>query len=110
MDARRAARAIKHAGGGSIGAASVLTRQLRALHGALGGADLQIRGWLGPRDLAEALRTAYDPHASRHLAERRATANDVAARIELRRMWFAQDIGFAMSALPLGFGLPRKRW
>ncbi len=37
-------------------------------------------------------------------------ADAAAARIELRRMWFAQDIGFALSALPLGFGLPRKRW
>ncbi|MFD0633138.1 SCO6880 family protein [Catenulispora yoronensis] len=37
-------------------------------------------------------------------------ADAAAARIELRRMWFAQDIGFALSCLPLGFGLPRKRW
>jgi hypothetical protein len=25
-------------------------------------------------------------------------------------MWFAMDVGFAMGALPLGFGLPPKRW
>src|SRR6185295_18276945 len=37
-------------------------------------------------------------------------ADAAAARIELRRMWLAQDIGFAMSALPLGFGLPKRRW
>jgi hypothetical protein len=37
-------------------------------------------------------------------------ADAAAARIELRRMWFAQDVGFAMSALPLGFGLPKRRW
>jgi hypothetical protein len=37
-------------------------------------------------------------------------ADAAAARIELRRMWFAQDVGFAMGALPLGFGLPRRRW
>jgi hypothetical protein len=37
-------------------------------------------------------------------------ADAAAARIELRRMWFAQDVGFAMSTLPLGFGLPRRRW
>ncbi|WP_306211043.1 SCO6880 family protein [Actinoplanes sp. RD1] len=266
MDARKAARAIKHAGGGTAGAAAVLTRQLRALSGSIAGADLMVEGWLAPRDLAEVLRTAYDPHAGRHLSERRALAtgplasgdelepgvdpaaagpaaaiaepgsyvhdgaqsvtfwvhdwprNEVyatalapllgegqhrrafslhveplgprqaerevmrertarsvavamrqrsgqivpeherqaldraraqdieraaghglvrftayvtvtvtdadkledacaeleadaaAARIELRRMWFAQDIGFAMSALPLGFGLPKKRW
>jgi hypothetical protein len=267
MDGRRASRVIKNAGGGTVGAATVLTRQLRALSGSVGGADLQIDGWLAPRDLAEVIRTAFDPHSGRHLAERRAAAttatdadddrlpagvdpavagpaaaeaqpgayahdgarsvtfwvhdwprNEVyatalapllgegqhrrafslhveplgprdaerevmrertarsvavrmrqrtgqivpeheqialdrarsqdaeraaghglvrfaayvtvtvtdpdeledacaaleadaaAARIELRRMWFAQDIGFAMSALPLGFGLPRKRW
>lgn len=266
MDARKAGRAIKHAGGGSVGAAAVLTRQLRALSGTVAAADLQIEAWLPPRELAEVIRTAYDPHSVRHLAERRATAagqlatgeelapgvdpavagpaaaearpgaylhdgaqsvtfwvhdwprNQVyatalspllgegqhrrafslhveplgprqaerevmkertarsvavrmrqktgqivpehelqaqdraraqdseraaghglvrfsayvtvtvtdpgaledacaaleadaaAARIELRRMWFAQDIGFAMGALPLGFGLPKKRW
>lgn len=266
LDARRAARTIKHAGGGDIGAAAVLTRQVRALAGSVSGADLQIEAWLGPRELAEVIRTAFDPHSGRHLAERRAAAtgplaggdglpagvdpavagpaaaeaqpgayvhdgarsvtfwvhdwprNEVyatalapllgegqhrrafslhveplgpreaerevmrertarsvavrmrqrsgqivpeheqqaldraraqdveraaghglvrfaayvtvtvdnpddledacaaleadaaAARIELRRMWFAQDIGFVMSALPLGFGLPRKRW
>ncbi len=37
-------------------------------------------------------------------------ADAAAARIELRRMWFAQDTGFAMGALPLGLGLPRRRW
>jgi hypothetical protein len=33
-----------------------------------------------------------------------------AARIELRRMWFAQDAGFGLGALPLGLGLPQRRW
>ena len=37
-------------------------------------------------------------------------ADAAAARIEIRRMWFAQDAGFAMGALPLGFGLPKRRW
>ncbi|MEV6968623.1 SCO6880 family protein [Hamadaea sp. NPDC051192] len=266
MDERRAGTAIKGAGGGTAGAAAVLTRHLRALQSSIAGADLQIEAWLGPRDLAEVLRTAFDPHSGRHLAERRAnataplavggglpagidpalagpaaaeakpnvyahdgaqsvtywvhdwprnqvystvlapllgegqhrrafsvhieplgpreaerevmrertarsvavrmrqrtgqivpeheqaaldraqaqdaeraaghglvrftayvtlTVTDVeeiedacaaleadaaAARIEIRRMWYAQDVGFAMSALPLGFGLPKKRW
>jgi hypothetical protein len=260
MDARRVARPIKNAGGGTIGAAAVLTRQLRALAAAIGTADLQVEQWLGPRDLAEVIRTAYDPDIGRHLADRRAAhhtgtlpgvdpgvagpaaaesmpgsyvhdggqsvtywvhdwprsqiystalapllgegqhrrafslhieplgpreaerevmrertkrlvtirlrqragqivpeheqaesdraiaqdaeraaghglvrftgyvtvtvtrpgdledacaaleADAAAARIELRRMWFAQDVGFAMSALPLGFGLPHRRW
>jgi hypothetical protein len=37
-------------------------------------------------------------------------ADAAAARIELRRMWFCQDSGFALGALPLGLGLPQKRW
>lgn len=72
MDARRAAGAIKSAGGGTKGAATVLTRQLRAITSSVSGADLQVEAWLGPRDLAEVIRTAYDPHAGRHLADRRA--------------------------------------
>jgi hypothetical protein len=28
----------------------------------------------------------------------------------LRRMWFAQDSGFALGALPLGMGLPKRGW
>jgi hypothetical protein len=78
LDARRAGRAIRHAGGGTVGAAAVLTRQLRALSGSVAGADLQIEAWLGPRDLAEVIRTAFDPHAGRHLAERRAAATGIA--------------------------------
>jgi hypothetical protein len=37
-------------------------------------------------------------------------ADAAQARIEIRRMWFAQDIGFTLAALPLGMGVPRKRW
>lgn len=37
-------------------------------------------------------------------------ADAAQARIEVRRMWFAQDSGFAMGALPLGLGLPARRW
>jgi hypothetical protein len=75
MDERRAGLAIKGAGGGPAGAAAVLVRHLRALTSSISSADLQVDGWLGPRDLAEAIRTAYDPHSARSLAERRAGAN-----------------------------------
>jgi len=75
MDERRAGQAIKGAGGGPAGAAAVLVRHLRALTSSISGADLQVDGWLGPRDLAEVIRTAYDPHSARTLAERRASAN-----------------------------------
>ena len=79
MDERRASAAIKKAGGGPAGAASVLTRHLGALTGSIGGADLQVESWLGPRDLAEVLRTAFDPHSGRALAERRAAAHAAVA-------------------------------
>ena len=31
------------------------------------------------------------------------------AKLELRRLWGAQDSGFAAAALPFGQGLPAKR-
>ncbi len=37
-------------------------------------------------------------------------ADAATARIEVRRLWFAQDAGFALGALPLGMGLPKRRW
>ncbi|WP_405805622.1 PrgI family protein [Streptomyces sp. NBC_00210] len=36
-------------------------------------------------------------------------ADAAASGLELRRMWGAQDVGFAASALPLGQGLPDRR-
>ena len=80
MDSARAAGPIKNAGGGTVGAAAVLVRHLRALTSSIGSADLQVEGWLAPRDLAEVLRTAFDPHSARMLAERRAKANAAAVR------------------------------
>ncbi|MDH6138442.1 hypothetical protein P3T35_000419 [Kitasatospora sp. GP30] len=74
MDATRAAGPIKAAGGGNAGAAAVLIRHLRALTSSIASADLQVESWLNPRELAEVLRTAFDPHSSRMLAERKAAA------------------------------------
>lgn len=50
----------------------------------------------GPGQLAEACAAAE--------------ADAALARIELRRVWFAQDSAFAAGALPLAAGLPRRRW
>jgi hypothetical protein len=72
MDASRARAAIKAAGGGQSGAVAVLLRQLKALTSAIGGAELEIEDWLSPRDLAEVIRTAYDPDIQAHLDARRA--------------------------------------
>jgi hypothetical protein len=74
MDERRAGAAVRGAGGGTGGAVAVLARQLRALAPAIGTAELQVTSWLSPRELAEVIRTAFDPHAIRPLAERRAVA------------------------------------
>jgi hypothetical protein len=80
LDDRRARAAIKAAGGGETGAALVLIRHLHALGQAIGGADLEVEEWLGSRDLAEVIRTAYDPHAQIPLAGRRAVSASAAAR------------------------------
>ena len=80
MDARRARTQVRAAGGGDRGAAAVLVRHLRGLHQALGSADLTVEDWLGARDLAEVIRTAYDPHSQPLLAARRAAAAQAATR------------------------------
>ena len=78
IDARRAGGAIRAAGGGDAGAAAVLIRQLRSLPQALGTAELEVEEWLGARDLAEVIRTAYDPDSQVPLAARRALAASAA--------------------------------
>ena len=93
MDARRARTQVRAAGGGDRGAAAVLVRHLRGLHQALGSADLTVEDWLGVRDLAEVIRTAYDPHSQSLLAARRAAASQGAAR------------GAATDSLPPGVSL-----
>jgi hypothetical protein len=72
MDEHRARTAIRGAGGGETGAVAVLLRHLHALGQAIGGADLEVEDWLGGRDLAEVIQTAYDPWAAGPLAARRA--------------------------------------
>jgi hypothetical protein len=80
MDGHRARGAIRAAGGGDAGAAAVLVRHLRALTQALAGADLEVEDWLGARDLAEVIATAFDPDAAPSLDARRAIAASAAAR------------------------------
>ena len=70
LDARRARRAIRQAGGGDTGAADVLLRELRTLEGRLRSADLDITGWLPPRALGRLVRTAYEPGSRPVLARR----------------------------------------
>jgi hypothetical protein len=79
MDERRAAPAIRDAGGGEAGACAVLVRQVRALAGAVSDAELEVAGWLAPRELAEVFRTAFDPESGPPLARRRHAAEAPAA-------------------------------
>jgi hypothetical protein len=71
LDVARARAAIRAAGGGELGALAVLVRQLAAASSAVAAAQLQIVEWLGVRDLAEVVRTAFDPFAVAPLAARR---------------------------------------
>jgi hypothetical protein len=71
LDATRARSKVKAAGGGDLGACAVLMRELTALRPAITAAELRIESVLGPRELAEVIRTAYDPHAVEPLAARR---------------------------------------
>lgn len=71
MDERRAASAIRAAGGGEAGACAVLTRYVRTLSGALGDAEIRVAGWLTPRELAEVFRTGFDPDSGPALERRR---------------------------------------
>jgi type VII ESX secretion system EccE translocon-like protein len=71
LDATRARGKVKAAGGGDLGACAVLMRELTALRPAISAAELRIEAVLAPRELAEVIRTAYDPHATEPLASRR---------------------------------------
>lgn len=61
IDVRRAAGAIRRAGGGEAGAAAVLVRELGALADHLRRAEVAVRGALSPRLLARAIRLAFCP-------------------------------------------------
>lgn len=74
LSATKARLAIKGAGGGQVGAAAVLVRELHAMHGALSSASLQVTEWLSPRKVAQSVRTAYDPESQLQLATSNAAA------------------------------------
>jgi len=60
VHAGRAARAVKAAGGGPAGACTVLLRETAALRRRLADASVEVGAVLGPRQLAAALRAAFD--------------------------------------------------
>ncbi|MEV3857592.1 SCO6880 family protein [Streptomyces sp. NPDC050095] len=63
LDLKAARRLITQAGGGIPGAFTVLEQTTAALATAARSAGLHINGWLGAREIAAVIRTAYDPAA-----------------------------------------------
>ncbi len=61
LDLKRAAHAVREAGGGLAGAAVVLAADMGTLDGALRNAGLRSEGWLSATELAVTIRQAYDP-------------------------------------------------
>jgi hypothetical protein len=76
LSAPRARLAVKGAGGGQVGAAAVLVREINAMAGSLSSAGLQVMEWLTPRGVAQAIRTAFDPEAQLELSARNTAAED----------------------------------
>jgi hypothetical protein len=80
LDARRAAVAIRAAGGSDAGACRVLEQHVRALRPLLAGAGVDVTHWLDVPELAEVIRTSFDPHAADSLDQRQAQAASQAER------------------------------
>ncbi|MDW8804354.1 PrgI family protein [Streptomyces scabiei] len=76
LSSARARLAVKGAGGGQIGAAAVLVREINAMAGSLSSAGLQVVEWLTPRGVAQVIRTAFDPEAQLALSARTTAADD----------------------------------
>lgn len=61
LDLTAMAGQVKALGGGKQAAQAVAAIEARNLTDALNRADIKVRRWLGPRDIAALARTAYDP-------------------------------------------------
>ncbi|MGH2813634.1 MAG: SCO6880 family protein, partial [Actinomycetota bacterium] len=68
LNASKAGRAIKQAGGKDTGACLVLARELETMARRLEAAEVEVLHALGPRRLAATIRLSYDPHARANLA------------------------------------------
>jgi Putative type VII ESX secretion system translocon, EccE len=87
LNAGKAARAIKQAGGKDTGACMVLARELDTMARRLEQAEVEVMHALGPRRLAATIRLAYDPHARTNLA--RLASNDPSREdgVSARNAW-----------------------
>jgi hypothetical protein len=68
VNASKAAKAVKQAGGKDTGACMVLARELDTMARRLEQAEVEVMHALGPRRLAATIRLAYDPNARTNLA------------------------------------------
>jgi hypothetical protein len=68
LNASKAAKAVKQAGGRDTGACMVLARELDTMARRLEQAEVEVMHALGPRRLAATIRLAYDPNARTNLA------------------------------------------
>ncbi|MGH3265228.1 MAG: SCO6880 family protein [Trebonia sp.] len=75
LDMRRAAGAVKAAGGGVKGAASVLRGDMAALEYVLRAADLKVVNWLSEGEIAQIVRVACDPGLGGEFRAQSAGAN-----------------------------------
>lgn len=69
LDLKAAKRLISQAGGGLGGAFTVMEQTTTAIAQAARSAGLTVTGWLGAREIAAVLRTAYDPAATARLQQ-----------------------------------------
>ncbi|MFJ4338627.1 SCO6880 family protein [Streptomyces sp. NPDC088915] len=67
LDLKAAKRLISQAGGGLAGAFTVMEQTTSSVAQAARNAGLTVSGWLGAREIAAVLRTAYDPAATANL-------------------------------------------
>jgi hypothetical protein len=93
MDPARARTQVGVAGGGEVGALAFLVRQLAAASSAIGAAHLEVEGWVGVRELAEVIRTAFDPTCSNPVDPRHAGP----AAAEVHWAHYRHDSGFSVS-------------
>lgn len=89
LDMKVAGRAIRAAGGGMRGAATVLRQEMATMYAALRSADLSPSDWLTPGDLAVILRSAYDPAVAGALERHGELGRDLATAgpVALTESW-----------------------
>ncbi len=87
LDAARAGRLVKQAGGRDTGACVVLARELETFARRLEQAEVEVIGALGPRALAKMIRLAFDPHARARLSRLASTDPGRQDGVSPRNAW-----------------------